>query len=188
MYRVLLELAEIDASDHAAVHDEQKAVAEEKVGEDGVLVLALNDGVDRVADGFEAVEALDLADDRRRGGVERAASAKQDRREPAGDAGLPSTMKHEDDRRDTKREEEKEAEEDGAATRAGARPAAKGASLQAGELVLPLTFGDEWVAFGGHVGIVDGSERVLLAALVSGGMEDSFRLRLPGLAELTACG
>ena len=58
-----LELREVDAGDGLAVDDEEDAVAGEQVGEDGGGFGAFDDGVDRVDDGFEAVEALDPLDD-----------------------------------------------------------------------------------------------------------------------------
>ncbi len=57
------ELGEIDAGDGLAVDDEQELVAGEDVGQQRAGALALDDGVERVDDGFEAAEALDLLDD-----------------------------------------------------------------------------------------------------------------------------
>jgi len=59
-----LQVREIDASNDFAVHYEKQAVAGQEFGEVGVGVLAGNDFVHGVADGFEALEFLNLADDR----------------------------------------------------------------------------------------------------------------------------
>ena len=63
-------MGEIDAGDGLAVDDEEDAVAGEEVGEDGAGFVALDDGVDGVDDGLEAVEALDFLDDGGDGDVE----------------------------------------------------------------------------------------------------------------------
>lgn len=64
------ELGEVDACDGLTVNDEEDAVAGDEVGKDRAGFGALDDGVDGVDDGFEAVEALDFIDDSGNGGVE----------------------------------------------------------------------------------------------------------------------
>ena len=62
---VELELAEVDAADDFAVHDEKEAVAHQKLGHVRAVVFAGNDLVHGEADGFEALKLLDLTDDGR---------------------------------------------------------------------------------------------------------------------------
>ena len=59
----VLQRREIDAGDDFAMHDQQQAIANEKFGEIGIGVFAGNYFVHGVADGFEALEFLNLADD-----------------------------------------------------------------------------------------------------------------------------
>ena len=54
------ELGEIDAGDGLAVDDEEDAIAGEEVREDGAGLGTFDDGVERVDDGLEAGEALNL--------------------------------------------------------------------------------------------------------------------------------
>ena len=71
------ELGEVDTCDGLAMNDEQDAVAGKKIGQDGAGLRAFDDGVERIDDGFEAAEALDLLDDGGNRGIEggRGASA-----------------------------------------------------------------------------------------------------------------
>jgi hypothetical protein len=80
------ELGEIDARDGLAVDDEEQAVAGEEVREDGGGLRAFDDSVDRVDDGLEAVQALDLLNDGRDGGVEGGGAAGDKAGEAGGDA------------------------------------------------------------------------------------------------------
>ncbi len=58
-----LQFAEIDASDNFAVHDEEEAVAHEELRQVRAVVFTGNDFVHGEADGFQALELLNLADD-----------------------------------------------------------------------------------------------------------------------------
>lgn len=58
-----LQVREIDASNDFAVYYEKQAVTGQEFGEVGVGVLSGNDFVHGVADGFETLEFLNLADD-----------------------------------------------------------------------------------------------------------------------------
>ena len=57
------EFGQVDAGDGLAVDDEEDAIGGEDVGEDGAGFVAFDDGVERVDDGFEAIEGLDVVDD-----------------------------------------------------------------------------------------------------------------------------
>ena len=58
------ELAEVDARDDLAVHDQKKSVADKKFREIGILMLAGYDFVHREAHGFETLQLLNLTDHR----------------------------------------------------------------------------------------------------------------------------
>jgi len=64
------EEGEVDAGDGLAVDDQEDTISSEKIGEDGTGFVAFYDGVERVDDGLQAVEPLNLLDHRRDGGVE----------------------------------------------------------------------------------------------------------------------
>ena len=58
-----LKFGEIDPADSFSVDNEQQTIAGEEVRQEWIVVLAGNDFVHGVADGFEALELLNLADD-----------------------------------------------------------------------------------------------------------------------------
>ena len=103
-------LAEVDAGDGLAVHDEEEAVAGEEVGEDGAGFVAFDDGVERVDDGFEAVELLDFFNDGGCGDVDGGGAAGDE----GGDAAHGSVvgLAYEEAKSDgSENEREKESEE-----------------------------------------------------------------------------
>lgn len=127
------ELGEVDAGDGLPVNDEEDAVASEEIGKDGRGFGAFDNGVDRVDDGFEAVEALDSLDDSWYGGVEGGGAAGDGRGDAGEDAG--GGVADEDGERGSSENEREQHGEEGSRGAAAARAVLGG---HAGSMLLKL--------------------------------------------------
>ena len=60
-----LQSREVDAPNHFSVHNQKQAVTREKFRQVGIVVLALDNRIHRIAYGFQPLELLDLMNDGR---------------------------------------------------------------------------------------------------------------------------
>ena len=153
------ELGEIDAGDGLAVDDEEDAVSGEEVREDEAGFVAFDDGVERVDDGFETLQALDFPDDGGDTGVDGGGTAGDEGGETRGEA-CCGVAHEDDDGRGAEDDGQQHAEERAGGGTAGVVLGGHGLEpRQRAEQVARLDFGlGEVFGAGGAVAVAGGDE------------------------------